>query len=262
MYQLEGKVAVVSGASKGMGFETAKQMAAAGVRVMMVARGEEALAAAAEELTSAGSDVRYAVADMAVKDQVERVVARTVQELGGLNIAVTNVYPLKSTPFSGTTDDDFRTDFEALLMSSVYVARAVSPHLIAAGYGRIINIGSISMKGPFRAFPAHLPSNSIRPAVAGLNKSLAYELAPHGITVNNIGVGFIKTSRFMDVFKDTGKTAEEIEAEKVQQLGIPLGRLGLPEEVGALATFLASVGASYITGQTIAIDGGLMDGLY
>lgn len=261
MQKLKDRVALVSGASKGMGFATAKALADEGARVMMVARGQEALAAAADELAAQGADVWSAVGDMSDKASVERIVSETVERFGALNIAVTNVYPLRSGHFSETSDDDFRTDFEALLMSSVYMARTASPHMVASGYGRIVNIGSISMKGPFRVF-AHLPSNAIRPAVAGLNKSIAYDLAPHGVTVNNIGVGFIKTTRFMDVFKGSGKSPDEIEDEKVMQFGIPMGRLGLPEEVAALATFLASPGAGYITGQTIAIDGGMMDGLY
>lgn len=172
------------------------------------------------EISALDPEATYLVSDMTVKEDVERVVARTVDLFGGVDIAVSNVYPVRGNTFFNLTDDDFRADFEALVMSVVYLTRAVAPHMIKGGFGRLINVGSIVMKGPFRGQP-HLPSSAFRPGVAGLNKSVAYELAPHGITVNNIGVGFIKTARQIDRYQTGDLTWDEIEAARVAKLGIP-----------------------------------------
>jgi 3-oxoacyl-[acyl-carrier protein] reductase len=258
---IDGRVAFVSGGSRGIGFEVAKQLAGWGARVVIAARQEEALASATKAISAEGGDVRYVIGDMTQKADIDRAVGVALDTFGQLDIAVSNVYPMRGNTFGNLSDDDFRADFEALIMSVVHLTRAVIPSMKERRFGRLVNIGSIVMKGPFRGLP-HLPSNVFRPGVAGLNKSLAYELAPFGITVNNIATGFIRTSRQMDRYQTGDLSWDQIEAARVEKLQIPMGRLGAAEEVGALAAFLSSEGASYITGQTIAVDGGFMDGLY
>lgn len=262
---LEGKVALVSGASKGIGREIARQLASEGVRVVLAARGQQGLKEAAEQLEAAGGLVEAVVADMTKKDDVERAVAAGRSRFGRIDIAVSNVYPTHTKGFDTTGDDDFKHEFETLVMSVIYLTRAVLPDMKTHRGGRLINIGSLTMKGPVRGVPFIL-SDVMRPGVVGLNKSLSHELGSFGITVNNIAVGWTRTERFRQSYerrtKSTGMSWQELEAKSAQELHIPLGRLGTPEEVGSLAVYLCSERAGYISGQTIVIDGGKTGGLF
>jgi 3-oxoacyl-[acyl-carrier protein] reductase len=262
---LTGKVAVVSGGSKGIGREIASLLAAEGANVVIAARGEAALRAAAERIEASGGSVRTVVADMTARDDVARVVGVATEQFGAVDVAVSNVYPVHRRGLDDASDADFTTEFESMVMSVIYLARAVVPQMKARRFGRLLNIGSVTMKGPTFGFPMIL-SHVMRPAVVGLNKSLANELGEFGITVNNIAVGSIKTERARDSFeKRTGSTAasfDDLERARVAELAIPMGRMGDPDDVASLAVFLASERAGYITGQTIPVDGGRTGGLY
>lgn len=262
---LDGKVALVSGGSKGIGREVARQLAREGVCVVATARGEEALVQAVDEIEASGGRAAAVVADMTRKEDVERAVAIALSTFGRIDIAVSNVYPTHTKGFDTTADDDFRREFDRLVMSVIYLTRAVLPDMKTRGSGRLINIGSLAMKGPVRGIPFIL-SDIMRPGVAGFHKGLSYEVGKLGITVNNIAVGFTKTDRFKESFQrrtdSNGLGWQELEAKAAHELQIPVGRLGSPEEVGSLAVYLASERAAYITGQTIVIDGGKTGGLF
>lgn len=262
---LAGSVALVSGGSKGIGREIALQLAREGVRVVVAARGAAALDQAADEIRAAGGDVRTVTADMTDEADINRVARLALDDFGRIDIAVSNVYPINVDGFEATTDSLFVEEFRTMVMSVVHLTRAVLPDMKRRATGRLINIGSVAMKGPTFGFPQIL-SHVTRPAVVGLNKSLANELGQYGITVNNIAVGSIKTERARESFqRRTGQTAEsfdELEAGRVAELGIPVGRMGVPGDIASLAVFLASPLAGYITGQTISVDGGRTGGLW
>ncbi len=262
---LEGKVALVSGGSKGIGREIARLLAAEGVRVAVVARGGDVLRETVSELAASGAEAMPVVADMTAADDISRAVAETRDAFGDVDIAMSNVYPLHKATLDVTSDEDFVQEFESMVLSVVRLARAVVPAMRRRRFGRLVNIGSVTMKGPTFGFPMLL-SNVMRPAVVGLDKALSHELGADGITVNNIAVGSIKTERARDSYQRRTQQAatsfEELERARVAELAIPLQRMGDPSDVAALATFLASPLAGYITGQTIPVDGGRTGGLF
>ena len=262
---IRGRVALVSGGSKGIGREIAGQLAAEGVRVVIAARGAAALDAAAGELRSAGHEVDAVRADMSDQSQIRAAVEFAVERFGAVDIAVSNVYPHHTGGFETTTDDDFRSEFDTMVMSVVHLVRAVLPGMKERRWGRLVNIGSITMRGPIYGFPMIL-SHFARPAVVGLNRSLANEVGEFGITVNNIAVGSIKTDRAVDSFQKRTRqevaSFDELEAARVKELGIPLRRMGTAAELASAAVYLCSTQAGYITGQTLVVDGGRSGGLY
>jgi len=262
---LTGKVAVVSGGSKGIGREIARQLAAEGAVVVVAARGEEALQSVVGEIEDAGGRAMSVVADMTKASDISRTIDRATSSFGSVDIAVANVYPTHRSRFEDASDDDFAGEFQAMVMSVVHLTRAVLPGMRSRRSGRLINIGSVTMKGPTFGFPMIL-SHVLRPAVVGLNKSLANELGEYGITVNNIAVGSIKTERARESYQartgSVASTYDDLERARVAELAIPLGRMGDPGDVASLAVYLASERAGYITGQTIPVDGGRTGGLF
>jgi 3-oxoacyl-[acyl-carrier protein] reductase len=262
---LDGKVALVSGGSKGIGRAVAAMLAAERAKVVITARGEDALDSTAAELRERGAEVHTVVADMTQPSEIARAVDLAVDHFGPIDIAIANVYPHHTRTLDDTTDNDFIAEFHTMVMSAVHLTRRVVPSMKERGFGRLINIGSVTMKGPTFGFPMIL-SNVMRPAVVGLNKSLSHELGAFGITVNNIAVGSIKTERARDSFQKRTNSAaadfDELERARVAELAIPMGRMGEPEDVASLAVFLASPLAGYLTGQTISVDGGRTGGLY
>ena len=243
---LAGRSAVVCGASSGLGLGVAAALAAEGARVTMVARREELLTARAEEI--GGQPV---VADLTDPSSAERVVERAVAWAGGLDIVVWN----GGGPSAGRAVDlgpeDLQAALELLYLPAVRLIRAAMPHLTASAAGRILAITASGVKEPI---PAIARSNSIRPGLAGYLKSLAADLAPGGVTVNCIAPGRILTDRARALFPE-GPSAEQVD-------DIPMGRFGRPEDVGAVAAFLASERASYVTGTTINVDGGLARAIF
>jgi 3-oxoacyl-[acyl-carrier protein] reductase len=257
-FGLKGKTALVVAASKGMGKACALGLAAEGSRVAMCARGEAALAeAAAEVKKKTGAEVLAIPADVSRAEDIRRVIAGATEAFGGVDILVANAGGPPPGPFDQMTDDQWRAAFEQVHLSTVRLIREVLPHMKRARWGRILAIQSSSVKQPVDGL---VLSNGIRPAVAGLFKTLADDVAKDGITLNLVLPGRIMTDRFIqhqtDRAQRAGRTLEQQMA--LAAADIPAGRIGTPEEYASMVVFLASARASYVTGAVIQVDGGLI----
>ena len=255
---LQDKVALVMAASKGLGRACAAALAAEGARVTIGARGAQALEKTAQEIQKAtGSRVLAIPTDVTRAEDVEAIVAATVREFGRIDILVNNAGGPPAGNFASFGDAHWQAAFELNLLSTVRLVRQVLPHMRKTGSGRIITIVSTSVKQPIDGL---LLSNAIRSGVVGLAKTLSVELAPDNITVNNVCPGRIFTDRLRQIYHVNEEVSEEA-ALKAMAQEIPMGRVGKPEELGALVAFLASRQAAYITGTTIQVDGGLVRSL-
>ena len=259
---LREKVAVVMASSKGLGRASAVALAAEGARVAIGARGAQALEKTAQDIREAtGSPVLAVPTDVTRAEDMEAIVAATVREFGRIDILVNNAGGPPAGTFESFGDAQWQAAFELNLLSTVRMVRLVLPHMRKTGSGRIITIVSTSVKQPIDGL---LLSNAIRSGVVGLAKTLSVELAPDNITVNNVCPGRMLTDRLRQIYHihervQQGVSEEAILNEMAQ--GIPMGRVGKPEELGAFVAFLASQQAAYITGTTTQIDGGLVRSL-
>lgn len=258
---LKGRVAIVAAASKGMGKACALGLTAEGARVTMCARTEAELIAAANEVREqTKSEVLAVPADVTKLADIQRVVSRTVETFGGVDILVTNAGGPPLGVFDEMTDAQWQAAFELNLLSTVRLIREVLPHMRKKRCGRIINIQSSSVKQPIDGL---ILSNAIRPGVVGLAKTLAGELAKDNILINTVCPGRILSDRLRSGIayraREAGKSFEEYLPTFVTD--IPLGRIGSPEEFANMVVFLASERASYITGVTVQVDGGLIRGV-
>ena len=260
---IKNKVALVLAASKGLGRASASALVAEGAQVVIGSRNKEQLEQTAQQIRQeSGSAVLAIPTDVTRDEDIKALVAATVHELGHIDILVTNAGGPPAGTFDAFDDAQWQAAFELNLLSTVRLIRATLPHMRKTGSGRIINIVSLAAKEPIDAL---ILSNSIRPGVIGLAKTLSIELAPDQITVNNICPGRILTDRVFQGSSirrkvEQGMSQQEALGELAKN--IPLGRLGQPEELGALVAFLASRQAGYITGTTIQIDGGLLRALW
>ena len=258
---LKGKVAIVAAASKGMGKACAMGLAGEGARVMMCARTEADLIAAANEIREkTKAEVLAVPADVTRLADIQRVVAKTVEAFGGVDILVANAGGPPIGGFDQMTDAEWQAAFELNLLSTIRFIREVLPHMRKKRWGRILNIQSSSVKQPIDGL---ILSNGIRPGVVGLSKTLAVEVGKDNILINTVCPGRILTDRLRQGLgtraKQAGKTFEEYFPTATAE--IPLGRIGSPEEFSNMVVFLASERASYVTGATIQVDGGLIRGL-
>lgn len=258
---LKGKVAAVAAASKGLGKACALELAREGCAVAICAREEAALQAAAHEIAGAtGARVVPVVADMTRAEDITRFINSARIELGDPLILVTNAGGPPAGYFDQFDDAAWERAVNLTLMSTVRLIRAALPGMRRAGWGRIVNITSVSVKQPIDEL---LLSNAIRPGVIGLAKTLATQLGREGITVNNVAPGSTLTDRQQTLAgaraEREGRGVDEVIAEAGGS--IPVGRIGQPEELAAVVAFLASARASFVTGTTIAVDGGAARGL-
>lgn len=258
---LKNRVALVAASSQGIGLATAHAFAAEGCRLAMCARNQSTLAAAAEKIREQHNVEVYAEAvDVIDSGTVARFVAAVADKFGSVDICVTNAGGPPAKGFLSTSHDDWQRAIGANFLSTVYFAREVIPHMQRKRWGRIIAITSITTKQPVADL---VLSNAVRAAVVGLVKSLANEFGKDGILVNNVGPGFTATDRLKELAKSrsaaSGKTEREIFDGWAADT--PLKRLGDPREVAEAIVWLASERASYVTGQTILVDGGLYKGL-
>jgi 3-oxoacyl-[acyl-carrier protein] reductase len=254
---LGDKVALVCGASRGLGRAIAAELVAEGAAVAVCSRDAERLAAAASEL---GPEVLAVPADLAALGEPTRAVEAAVERFGKVDVLVANT----GGPPAGTHDTLTLEDWDAattlLLRSTVELAAAVLPGMKERGWGRVLIVTSVAVKQPVDNL---ILSNSLRAAVTGFAKTLAREVATDGITVNTILPGYTATERVTELNRANAER-EGVEPEEIQarlEASIPLGRLAEPEEFAALAAFLASERASYLTGAAIAVDGGWLRGL-
>jgi len=232
-----------------------------GAKVSICARSEAQLNETAETIRrETGGDVLPIVADMTKAEDIQRFVAKTVEKFGRLDIVVTNAGGPPPGEFMKFTDADWENAFRLNFLSTVRLTREAVPHMRKAGGGRVINISSYAVKEPIAGL---VLSNGVRSGAIGLAKTLSRELAKDNILVNNVCPGRIATDRARKLNQARAermkRTVEEIDKEMAGE--IPLGRYGTADETGDLIVFLGSERASYITGTTIQIDGGLVRGL-
>ncbi|HUG28621.1 MAG TPA: SDR family oxidoreductase [Gemmatimonadales bacterium] len=253
---LQGKVALVTASSQGLGRAVALELATEGAPVVICARGVEALEEAKSQIAiRTKTPVHAVVADLAKDGEPVRVVAEAIKRFGQVDILVTNTGGPPSGPAEQHDPAAWQAATELLLRAPVELARAVLPGMRERQWGRIITITSIAVKQPVEGL---ILSNSLRAAVTGFARTLANETATDGITVNNVMPGFTRTDRVVDLARAnaarTGVTDAEVFARWERE--IPMGRLGEVKEFAALVAFLASERASYITGTSIPVDGG------
>jgi 3-oxoacyl-[acyl-carrier protein] reductase len=252
---LEGKKAIVTAASRGLGRAVALRLAEEGVELAICARGVENLKRVEEEIHRAGGRVFAAPADVSDEKAIKDFVALAAEKLGAVDIAVNNAGGPKPGKFDDLAQADWENAFNLTFMSVVRLCHEVIPHMRKRGSGRIINLSSLSVKQPLEGL---ISSNSIRLAVTGLAKTLADELAPENITVNTVCPGFALTDRLKDymatIAKRENRSVDEVMSSFAAK--IPMRRLAEPENIADLVVFLASERASYLTGLCIPVDGG------
>jgi 3-oxoacyl-[acyl-carrier protein] reductase len=252
---LTGKVALVAGSSRGLGRAIAEELAAEGASLVLCARREDSLQEAHRAIEERGGRVVAVAADLAEPAQVERVVEAGMREFGRIDILVTNAGGPPAGPFEQHSPEAWDRAVQLTLGSVLNLTRAVLPGMKERRWGRILNVTSIAVKQPVEGL---ILSNSVRAAVTGFARTLANEIAPWGITVNNVLPGYTRTERLDELAAANSKAKgiSQEEARAAWEAQIPMGRLGEPREFAALVAFLASERASYITGTSITVDGG------
>lgn len=253
---LTGKTALVGGSTQGIGRATAVELALLGATVVLMARHEEALKATLADLDTAKSQAhRYIVADFSQPGAVPAAIAKHLAEFPDLHILINNTGGPAGGPLIDARPDEFVQTFHNHLLNNQALVQAVVPAMKQAGYGRIVNIISTSVKQPIVGLGV---SNTIRGAVAQWAKTLSLEIARFGITVNNVLPGYTRTARLDAVLamrsKTAGKSEDEIAAQMEQE--IPTGRFATAEEVAAAAAFLCTPAAASINGINVPVDGG------
>jgi 3-oxoacyl-[acyl-carrier protein] reductase len=258
---LKDRVALVAASSQGIGRATAEAFAAEGCRVAMCARNQQTLQAAASKIRKQHNvEILAQAFDVTNAGDVSRFVTAVAEQFGCIDICVTNAGGPPAKGFLAATLEEWQRALEMNFLSTVYFAREVIPHMQRKHWGRIITLTSITTKQPVTDL---VLSNAVRAAVVGLVKSLANEFGKDGILVNNVGPGFTATDRLKELAKarasSSGKSEQGIFAGWAADA--PLQRLGEPREVAETIVWLASERASYITGQTVLVDGGMYKGL-
>jgi len=259
---LKDRVALVAASSQGLGKAVALGLAREGARLALCARHEPALQAAAEEIRrETGAKVMACPLDVTVYDDVRRFVAAAVEEFGRVDIRVANAGGPPSKTFAETSMEDWQAAANLNLMSTVYFAKETLPRMQQRRWGRFIAITSVAVKQPVEGL---ILSNAVRSGVSGLIKTLANEYGRYGVLVNSVCPGYTATARLVEL---SGKLAAR-EGVSPQEIAdrwaaeTALGRVGRPEEFAGVVVFLASERASYITGVALAVDGGLVKGVY
>ena len=253
---LQGKVAVVTGGSEGIGRAAAQSLGREGASVVICARRADLLHQAAEEVAeSTGAQIVPVPADVTRPEDVERVIQTAVDRFGRLDILVNNAGTSAAGPFMELADEAWHADLELKLFGAIRATRAAVPHLRRAGGGSIVSLLNLGAKQPgARSYPTSVS----RAAGMALMKGLSKELAADNIRVNGINIGLIKSGQNRRRWESLGQpgSLDEYYADTAKRMGIPLGRVGEAEEVGDLIAFLCSARGAYITGVSINMDGG------
>ena len=258
---LSGRRAFVAGSSSGIGRAVADGLLAEGAHVVINGRKPDKLERTRAELEATHGPRVHAIAcDVSRGDDAAQVVRDAVTRLGGLDILITNSGGPPAGMFEQLDDNAWRGAIDLLLMSTVRMVKEALPSLHKSPAPRIVHLASVTVKQPIHGL---VLSNAVRAAVVGLSKSLSQELADRGVLVNVVAPGIVDTERVRELDDANAaaqkRTLAEVAADRVKT--IPLGRMGRPDEVASLIVFLASARASYITGTTIAVDGGLIRGV-
>jgi 3-oxoacyl-[acyl-carrier protein] reductase len=249
---LQGRAAIVTGGSKGIGLAVATRFASSGADVAIVARGREALDHAVEAIKkSAKSRVTGIQADVGTAADIQRAYDEAMNAFGKVDIVVNNAGTSRAMPFEKLTDEILRDDLEQKLFAAVRLIRLVTPQMKERRWGRIINVLNIGAKAPR---PNSMPTSVTRAAGMAMTKALSQEFAPYNVLVNAMLVGFIEADQHVQAAKRANVPIEEY--YKAREKEIPLGRAGKAEEFANMACFLASDQGSYITGTAINVDGG------
>lgn len=253
---LTGKTALVCGSTQGIGRATAVELAALGATIVLMARNEAALRSTVAQLdTGRGQTHRYVVADFSQPRAVGAAINAHLAQFPDVHILINNTGGPPGGPILDARPDEFAQAFHNHLLNGQVLVQAVVPAMQRAGYGRIVNIISTSVKGPIVGLGV---SNTIRGAVAQWAKTLSLEIAQHGITVNNVLPGYTQTARLDAVLKMRSQTSGTTEAETAGRMEaeIPTGRFATAEEVAAAAAFLCTPAAASINGINLPVDGG------
>ena len=256
---LEGKVAIVTGGSYGIGKAAAWRMSAEGAKVAICARRREVMEQTAGEIrTQTEGDVLTIQADVSVASDVTRVVDATLERFGRIDILVNNAGQSDARAFESVTDEEWQADFDLKLYASIRFARACIPHMRKVGGGRIINVTNLGAKAPGAS---SVPTSVSRAAGVAVTKALSRDVAKDNILVNTVCIGLIKSGqheqRYDRIRADSpDMIQDQFYDQMAQGRNVPLGRVGEPEEAGDVIAFLASERASYLTGIAVNIDGG------
>jgi 3-oxoacyl-[acyl-carrier protein] reductase len=259
---LKSKVALVAAASRGLGRAVAEELATEGASIVVCARNEKTINQSAAEIADrTNAQVLAVTGDVSVPGDIKRIVESGIARFGRIDILVTNAGGPPAGRFETLSAEEWEQATRLTLYSAIELARQVLPGMKERRWGRILNITSIAVKQPVENL---MLSNSLRAAVTGFARTLANEVAAEGITVNNVLPGYTRTERLEELAtmmaSKQGISAAEFEAKWEQE--IPMKRLGEPHEFAALAAFLVSERASYITGTSIQVDGGWVRSLF
>jgi 3-oxoacyl-[acyl-carrier protein] reductase len=258
---IKNRVAIVAAASRGIGFACARELAREGVRVFLCSRDANHSSEAAQKIhEETGADVAGIACDVTNDADVQAFVNLALERGGQIDICVTNAGGPPAKVFAEADLDLFRQAFEQNALSAIRLAKLVLPGMLERKWGRIINITSVSVKQPIDGL---LLSNTVRAGLTGWAKTVSNEVAAQGVTVNNVAPGYTLTERQDELAEGRGKAAGKSKQEVIESwaLQAPIHRMAQPEEIAAAVAFLASERASYITGVTLAVDGGWVKSL-
>lgn len=259
---LTGKSVIVTASSKGLGKATAKKFAEEGARVFISSRHKEELEKTKEDIRNetGNEKVEAVVCDMTRLEDIKSLVEQASNKHGTVDVLINNTGGPPAGTFDKVNDEDWQHAFELNLLSFTRMIREVLPHMRQQGAGRIINFASSSIKQPIDNL---ILSNTFRAGIVGLAKSLSQELAPDNILINTIGPGRIGTDRVAHLDQVRAEQIDESyeDVKRQAEASIPMGRYGEPEEFASLAVYLASGANTYVTGQSLLVDGGMVKAL-
>lgn len=254
-FQLEGKTALITGGSRGIGRAVARALAEQGMDIVICGRTRESLDAAGAEIGGLGVRCRTYPADVSRTEDIDRLVDEALRDTGGIDVLVNNAVTSTSAPFHDLTDEMFRYHIDVKLMAYIRIARLLLPRMEQRRWGRIVNIGGMTAR---ITAPLRMTNGVVNAGVANFTKQFAGYAAGGNVTVNCVHPGYTKTDRVMQMFeretRETGADLETIIARRTKE--IPLGRMVEPKDIAAAVLFFCSPLANMVTGQCLAVDGG------